>query len=241
MPLKLLYPLSKYPDFLSVLGSKEVGDIVDSLLPSGRFGPHLGRRPDQNAFGGRRGRPPSGYWVGPGQIQRPQPGHLPAPGWRQSCLFSSRKPSPRAVDRHRGRRHRAGMRRIGSGPSVTQPGDIVIHNVHVLHYSEPNLSQHPRATWYLEFRSMRDLLEKGPWNPDWAHRRRAIWVYARAEAGVDISQDEPDEVKKHLEGLRREYPPSEFLTQPIRSNMTGPALQPLCLLERGLEGQPAGP
>ena len=86
---------------------------------------------------------------------------------------------------------------------VTQPGDIVIHNVHVLHYSEPNLSRNPRATWYLEFRSMRDLLEKGPWNPDWAYRRRAIWVYARAAAGVDISQDEPDEVKKHLEGLRK--------------------------------------
>ena len=50
---------------------------------------------------------------------------------------------------------------------------------------------------------MRDLQEKGPWNPEWAHRRRAIWVYARAEAGVDISQDEPDEVKKHLEGLRK--------------------------------------
>ena len=83
-------------------------------------------------------------------------------------------------------------------PVVTQPGDVVVHNVHVLHHSEPNRSPRPRATWYLEFRSMCSLLENGPWNHDWVHRRRAIWVHARAAAGDPIGDDEVDAVRVEL-------------------------------------------
>ena len=86
-------------------------------------------------------------------------------------------------------------------PVVTDPGDVVIHNVHVLHHSESNRSDRPRATWYLEFRSMNSLLENGPWSADWVHRRRAIWVHARAAAGDRIGEDEPEPVKMLLERL----------------------------------------
>ena len=201
-PLKLLYPLSKYPDFISVLGRQEVGEIVDSLLP---------RTDSVLTWEDVLIKMPFvGVEVGPHQDIGLDPVRYSVHGLGISLHLDGDNPVYFLPGSHRfGPLTATAVGAIGREckdrfrPVVTQPGDIVIHNVHVLHYSEPNLSKHPRATWYLEFRSMRDLLEKGPWNPDWAHRRRAIWVYARAAAGVDISQDEPDEVKKHLEGLRK--------------------------------------
>ncbi|MCY4364746.1 MAG: methyltransferase [Chloroflexi bacterium] len=200
-PLKLLYPLSKYQDFLSVLGRKELGEIVDSLLPRTdsvlTWEDVLIKMPFVGAEVGPHqdiGLDPVRYSVHSLGISLHHDGDNPVyflPGSHRLGPLTATAVS--AIGRECEDRFR---------PVVTRPGDIVVHNVHVLHYSDPNLSQHPRATWYLEFRSMLELLEKGPWTPDWVHRRRAIWVQARASAGVDTSQDEPDEVKDHLEGLR---------------------------------------
>lgn len=63
-------------------------------------------------------------------------------------------------------------------PVRAKAGDIVIHNVKTVHYSEENLTPNPRYTWYLEFRSKKQLLEDSPWDKEWMLQRRAIWVSA---------------------------------------------------------------
>lgn len=42
-------------------------------------------------------------------------------------------------------------------PIRVKAGDIVIHNVKTVHYSEENKCDHPRYTWYLEFRTINQL------------------------------------------------------------------------------------
>ena len=121
-PLKLLYPLSKYPDFLSVLGRKEVGEIVDSLLPRAdsvlTWEDVLIKMPFVGAEVGPHqdiGLDPVRYSVHSLGISLHQDGDNPV-------YFLPRKPSLRPIDRHRGRRHRAGMQGIGSGPWSLNPG-----------------------------------------------------------------------------------------------------------------------
>lgn len=63
-------------------------------------------------------------------------------------------------------------------PIIAEPGDIIVHNVKTIHYSEENLSKFPRYTWYLEFRTIKQLKEDSPWDIDWINHRRKIWVYA---------------------------------------------------------------
>ena len=63
-------------------------------------------------------------------------------------------------------------------PVRAKAGDIIIHNVKTVHYSEENLTPNPRYTWYLEFRSKKQLLEDSPWDKEWMLQRRAIWVSA---------------------------------------------------------------
>ena len=200
VPVKLLYPLDKYPDFVSVLGSHPVRRIVDALLPV-----------DDSVLTWEDVliKPPAvGVEVGVHQDIGLDPTRdtvhslgISLNGDQDNPVFflpGSHRLGPltkEAVD--------ALWRdcRDQFRPVVTRPGDVVIHNVHVLHHSEPNRSPRPRATWYLEFRSMRSLLEKGPWNSDWVHRRRAIWVHARAAAGDPIGDDEVGAVRTELDLL----------------------------------------
>ena len=200
VPVKLLYPLDKYRDFVPLLGSHPVRAIVDALLPvedsvltwedvlikppltGVEVGVHqdIGLDPTRDkvhslgiSLNGDRDNPV--YFL-PGS-------HRLGPLTRTSVKALWRD----CRDQFR--------------PVTTQPGDVVIHNVHVLHHSEANLSPQPRVTWYLEFRSMNSLLENGPWNNDWVHRRRAIWVHARVAAGDHIGENESKPVKSHLERL----------------------------------------
>ena len=222
-PVKLLYPLGKYGEFISMLGRKEVREVVDRLLP----------RPDSVLTWEDVliKVPSAGVEVGVHQDIGLDPVRETVHSLGISLHADADNPvfflpgshrlgplTATAVDALRrdcGDRFR---------PVITRPGDIVIHNVHVLHYSEPNLSEDPRATWYLEFRSMRDLLEKGPWSVGWTFRRRAIWVYARAAGGDEIGDNEPDEVKWHLERLKKGE--SSFrvphITGEIRYDSTSP-------------------
>ena len=201
-PVKLLYPLAKYGEFISMLGRKEVWEIVDRLIP----------RPDSVlTWEDVLIKVPS---VGVEVNAHQDIGLDPVRGTIHSLGISLHADEDNPVFLLPGS-HRFGpltaltvdaLRRDCRDrfrPVITQPGDIVIHNVHVIHFSEPNLSGNPRATWYLEFRSMHDLLEKGPWSVDWTFRRRAIWVYARAASGDEIGENEPDEVKWHLERLKK--------------------------------------
>jgi ectoine hydroxylase-related dioxygenase (phytanoyl-CoA dioxygenase family) len=63
-------------------------------------------------------------------------------------------------------------------PVYADPGDIIVHNVKTVHYSEANNSSSPRYTWYLEFRTLDQLRTDSPWDEDWILARRAIWVSA---------------------------------------------------------------
>ena len=200
VPVKLLYPLDKYHNFVSVLGSRPVRALVDAILPV-----------DDSVLTWEDVliKPPSvGVEVGVHQDIGLDPTRdtvhslgISLNGDQDNPVFflpGSHRLGPLTKDAVAALRQDCSDR---FQPVVTQPGDVVIHNVHVLHHSEPNRSPRPRATWYLEFRSMRSLLENGPWNNEWVHRRRAIWVHARAAAGDTIGNDEAGAVKAQLELL----------------------------------------
>ena len=200
VPVKLLYPLDKYHDFVSVLGSHPVRQIVDAILPV-----------DDSVLTWEDVliKPPSvGVEVGVHQDIGLDPTRDTVHSLGISLNGDQDNPVYFLPGSHRlGPLTRDAVETLRQDcldqfqPVVTQPGDVVIHNVHVLHHSEPNRSPRPRATWYLEFRSMRSLLESGPWNSDWVHQRRAIWVHARADAGDAIGNDEAGAVKAQLELL----------------------------------------
>ncbi|WP_420594536.1 phytanoyl-CoA dioxygenase family protein [Deinococcus sp.] len=60
-------------------------------------------------------------------------------------------------------------------PGVVQvemePGDVLLHDVMVLHGSEPAVGQALRRTIYLEFRAAEQTLAEGPWDRQWIDRR----------------------------------------------------------------------
>ena len=63
-------------------------------------------------------------------------------------------------------------------PVYANAGDISVHNVKTVHFSEENKTPHPRYTWYLEFRTKDQLMKDSPWDDEWIARRRAIWIHA---------------------------------------------------------------
>ncbi|WP_114391495.1 phytanoyl-CoA dioxygenase family protein [Notoacmeibacter marinus] len=50
-------------------------------------------------------------------------------------------------------------------------GDIVVHNVLMLHGSGPNKGANPRRVIYFEFRTLRQLETDSPWGPNWINTR----------------------------------------------------------------------
>jgi len=61
------------------------------------------------------------------------------------------------------------------GPGVIhaemRPGDVLLHDVMVVHGSERVEGKSLRRTIYYEFRSAEEILEDGPWDRDWIDRR----------------------------------------------------------------------
>ncbi len=197
VPVKLMYPLDKYPEFFAALGSREIRDVVDALLP---------RHDSVLTWEDVLVKLPSvGVEVGVHQDIGLDPTRDTIHSLGISLNGDRDNPVYFLPGSHRlGPLTKAAVEalwrdcRDGFRPVETRAGDVVIHNVHVLHHSKANRSARPRATWYLEFRSLRSLLEQGPWNEDWAQRRRAIWIYARAANGDDIGFDESDTVKERI-------------------------------------------
>jgi ectoine hydroxylase-related dioxygenase (phytanoyl-CoA dioxygenase family) len=52
-----------------------------------------------------------------------------------------------------------------------EPGDVLLHDVMVLHGSERTLGTNLRRTIYYEFRSSDMILEEGPWDKAWVDKR----------------------------------------------------------------------
>ncbi|MFN0201453.1 MAG: phytanoyl-CoA dioxygenase family protein [Bacteroidia bacterium] len=63
-------------------------------------------------------------------------------------------------------------------PIFAHKGDLTIHNILTLHFSNNNISKLPRYTWYVEFRSIPQIINDSPWNEDWARKRQSILQYA---------------------------------------------------------------
>ena len=223
VPLKLAYPLAKYPEFLTVLGRGELRDIVDQLIPRAEsvltwedvlikmplVGEGVGAHQDI-------GLDPVRQTIHSLGISLHHDGDNPV-----HFLPGSHRLGPLTTDTVTAIRRDCTEQFL---PVVTRPGDVVIHNIHVLHYSDPNSFGMPRATWYLEFRSLSSLLERGPWSSDWAYRRRAIWVHARQAGGDDIGEGEPDEVREHLARIQsgRSSLRVPHVTEDVRYDPTSP-------------------
>lgn len=52
-----------------------------------------------------------------------------------------------------------------------EPGDVLLHDVMVLHGSERTLGGKLRRTLYYEFRAAEQILAEGPWDREWIERR----------------------------------------------------------------------
>ncbi len=65
------------------------------------------------------------------------------------------------------------------------PGDVLVHDVMLVHGSAPTLGNALRRTIYYEFRSAEQILEEGPWDRSWVDKRLrllpvALEAYVRA-------------------------------------------------------------
>lgn len=72
-------------------------------------------------------------------------------------------------------------------PIKANTGDVLVHNAHILHYSPPNNSRLKRYTWYIEFRTVSDLISDSPWDKDWIALRRCLLLHSinsRKQAGL---------------------------------------------------------
>ncbi len=63
-------------------------------------------------------------------------------------------------------------------PGVVQtslePGDVLVHDVMVVHGSEPVEGNSLRRTIYYEFRAAEQILAEGPWDAEWIDRRMRL-------------------------------------------------------------------
>lgn len=76
-------------------------------------------------------------------------------------------------------------------PVYAERGDLVVHNVLTVHYSETNTSTLPRYTWYIEFRNLHELLNDGIWPVEWCMGRRALLfdaIIARQKNGLAVPE-----------------------------------------------------
>ncbi|HXW81408.1 MAG TPA: phytanoyl-CoA dioxygenase family protein [Acidimicrobiales bacterium] len=68
------------------------------------------------------------------------------------------------------------------------PGDVLVHDVMLVHGSEPTLGNALRRTIYYEFRPAEQILAEGPWDRSWVDKRLrmlplAFEAYAKVNPG----------------------------------------------------------
>ena len=87
-------------------------------------------------------------------------------------------------------------------------------------YSEENKCDHPRYTWYLEFRTINQLKNDSPWDNDWIMSRRAIWAYAlqKYHKNIDYLLPDIDLLAKYLQNLNLKIShTNEFINYDMQS------------------------
>jgi ectoine hydroxylase-related dioxygenase (phytanoyl-CoA dioxygenase family) len=85
----------------------------------------------------------------------------------------------------------------GSLEVQMHPGDVLVHDVMLVHGSEPTLGNALRRTLYYEFRPAEQILEEGPWDRSWVDQRLrllppALKAYAEANPGQPGFKWRPD-------------------------------------------------
>ncbi len=73
----------------------------------------------------------------------------------------------------------------GMVAAEVEPGDILLHDIMVLHGSDINRQQSLRRVIYYEFRSARQILESGKWDRDWITARLKLLQSALHERKVN--------------------------------------------------------
>ncbi|HEY8790025.1 MAG TPA: phytanoyl-CoA dioxygenase family protein [Actinopolymorphaceae bacterium] len=89
------------------------------------------------------------------------------------------------------------------------PGDVLLHDVMIVHGSPPTLGNKLRRTIYYEFRAAEQILTEGPWDAEWVDRRLRLiplGLTAHAHARPDVRQFEwaPDASLRPLPGTDRD-------------------------------------
>lgn len=72
-----------------------------------------------------------------------------------------------------------------------EPGDVLLHDVMVVHGSPRTIGKALRRTIYYEFRPAEQILSEGPWDRDWVRRRQRLTplgLRAHAEQFPDAEQ-----------------------------------------------------
>ncbi|GER88848.1 hypothetical protein KDW_30100 [Dictyobacter vulcani] len=72
-----------------------------------------------------------------------------------------------------------------------EPGDVLLHDVMIVHGSEQVEGKDLRRTIYYEFRAAEEILEDGPWDQEWIERRLRLLPPALrhfAAANPDVTQ-----------------------------------------------------
>jgi hypothetical protein len=107
-------------------------------------------------------------------------------------------------------------------PVIADPGDVVVHNVKTIHYSEKNTSPLARYTWYLEFRTLTQLFNDSPWDKDWILGRRAIFAHAVEKYAPEYYAElipDNEVLQPYLKNIKLRIP---HLTDTVQYDMESP-------------------
>ena len=107
-------------------------------------------------------------------------------------------------------------------PIIAEPGDVIIHKVKTIHYSDLNKSAFPRYTWYLEFRTLSQLYDDSPWGKDWILARRAIFAHALRIYQPHYYRELIKDEKQLLPYLNRLNLRIPHETEDVKYDMTSP-------------------
>lgn len=72
-----------------------------------------------------------------------------------------------------------------------EPGDVLLHDVMVLHGSERTLGGKLRRTLYYEFRAAEQILAEGPWDREWIERRLRLVPLAQKHFAARFPDVQP--------------------------------------------------
>ncbi|MES4792829.1 MAG: hypothetical protein C4321_07405, partial [Chloroflexota bacterium] len=72
----------------------------------------------------------------------------------------------------------------GMVPAEMEPGDILLHDIMVLHGSDVNRAPSLRRVIYYEFRNAWQILSEGPWDREWITQRLRMLQQAVHERAV---------------------------------------------------------